>query len=449
MKTEIKKSKNPLQKVLEFAKSRRKTTIAIIIVLVIGGYFGWQRFASPQNKAVTTTETVQKGTIVSSVSASGQIIGTSRIDINSQATGVVANVYVKNGDAVLAGQKILDITPDAITTQAQSQAWTSYLSATNSLNSANANLFSLQSTMFSKWNTFFNLATNSTYQNSDGSPNTSNRTLPAFTTVNDDWLAAEANYKNQQGVVAQAQSAVTNTWNSYQLVSTTITAPVAGTLDNLNFAQGMVITGSSTSGSATTVRGQVQKVATISTGIVAPVASFTVSETDVTKVKVGQKATITLDAFPGKTFSGTVLTLDKTGTVISGVTSYPLAIQFDVENSDVLPNMSATANIITDSKSDVLIVATSAIQSGGGQSAVRVIKNGKTTSVPVETGLTSDLQTEITSGLSEGDVVVDSISTPTTGQTTGTSPFSGGLRLGGGGLGGGGGARPATTTRGN
>ncbi len=445
MKKDIKTNRNLLQKVLNFAKTRRRTAIAIAIILALGGYFGWQHFAAPQNQPVTLTETVKKGTIVSSVSASGQIIGTSRIDINSQATGVVASVYVKNGDAVSQGQKILDITPDAITAQAQSQSWASYLSSKDNLNSGNANLFSLQSTMFTKWNTFFNLATSSTYQNGDGSPNTGNRTLPAFTTVQDDWLAAEANYKNQQGVVDQAQAAVASAWNSYQLISTTITAPIAGTLDNLNFAQGMVIAGSSTSGSATTVRGQVQKVATITTGTVAPVASFTVSETDVTRVKVGQKATITLDAFPGKTFSGTVLTLDKTGTVISGVTSYPLAIQFDVENPDVLPNMSATANIITDTRSDVLVVATSAIQTSAGQSTVRVIKNGKTTSIPVQTGLVSDLQTEITSGLLEGDVVIDSISTSTSGQSTGTSPFSGGLRIGGFG---GGGARPGAA-RGN
>ena len=71
------------------------------------------------------------------------------------------------------------------------------------------------------------------------------------------------------------------------------------------------------------------------------------------------------------------------------------------------------------------------------------MENGKITSVPVETGITSDTDMEITSGLSEGDTVVTRVVSSTQGAAaTGASPFSGGLRGGfGGGFGGGGGAR--------
>jgi len=56
--------------------------------------------------------------------------------------------------------------------------------------------------------TYTGLAENSTYQNPDDSPKYEYRTLPQFTTSQDDWLAAEANYKNQQNVIAQTQRVV-------------------------------------------------------------------------------------------------------------------------------------------------------------------------------------------------------------------------------------------------
>lgn len=101
--------------------------------------------------------------------------------------------------------------------------------------------------------------------------------------------------------------------------------------------------------------------------------------------------------------------------------------------------MSASASIITNVKPDVLLVPNAAVQTLNGQSTVRVMKNGKVVPVPVEIGQSSDTQTEITSGLSEGEEVVTSISGGARStSSTSTSPFGAGLRGGfGGGAGGG------------
>ena len=107
--------------------------------------------------------------------------------------------------------------------------------------------------------------------------------------------------------------------------------------------------------------------------------------------------------------------------------------------------MTAAITIQTDRKDDALSVATSAVQTAtDGSSSVRVLKNNKVIDTPVETGISSDTDTEITSGLSEGDTVITgTIAAASGSQTTGASPFSG---LGGRGFGGGsggGGARGA------
>jgi macrolide-specific efflux system membrane fusion protein len=95
--------------------------------------------------------------------------------------------------------------------------------------------------------------------------------------------------------------------------------------------------------------------------------------------------------------------------------------------------MAATANIITATKNDVLMVPSASVQTQNGTSTVRVLKNGKVQEVNVEIGLSSSSQVEITSGLSEGDTVITSITTSTsTNQSRGqTSVFGGG---GGGGI---------------
>lgn len=428
-----------------FGNRKRAAIIAVIVILV--GYFGYTRYVASTKKPTYQTAQAQKSTLVTSVSASGQILSTNIINISTSASGVVGQVYVKNGDKVNAGDRIAQITLDLSGQQQFTQASASFLSAKHNLDAANAALFSLQSTLFSKWKTYTDLATNSTYQNADGSPNTSNRTLPAFTTVQDDWFAAEANFKNQQGAIAAAQADLGSKSVSYQQASPTITAPIPGTVSNLGIVPNMTLgtQGSSVSvgtGGSVSSNSNTQTVAVVQNESM-PIATFNVSETDISSLKIGEEATVTLDATGNKTFTGKVATVDNIGAVTSGVTNYKVLIAFDTDAPGVLPNMAASAKIITNVKNDVVLVPTAAVQTTGGQATVRIMKNGNPVSVPVEVGDSNDTQTEIISGVNEGDTVVTSITNPTTtGSGGATSPFGGG---GAGGafraIGGGGGGR--------
>lgn len=431
--------------------SKIRAAVVILLALTLA-YFGFQKYKAATTKPKYVTQAAEEGTLVQSVTASGQILTTNIINISTSASGIVSDVYVKDGDKVSAGDKIAQITLDSSGQQQFTQASAAYLASKHNLDSANATLFSLQSTLYSKWKIYTDLAESSTYQNSDGSPNTSNRTLPAFTTVQDDWLSAEANYKNQQGAIAAAQADLSNKSASYQQASPTITAPISGTLANLQIIPGMTL-GSQGSSVAVGTGGSVQssqntqRVAVIQNqGL--PVATFNVSPIDIPNVKVGEKATITIDSITGKTFTGKVATVDNIGAVTSGVTNYTVLIAFDTNATGVLPNMNASAKIITNVKDNVLLVPSSAVQTAGGQTTVRVLQNGNPVSVPVQIGDQNDTQTEIMSGINAGDNVVTSVVNPVrSGTTTGTtSPFGGGggggvFRAIGGGGGGGGAAR--------
>lgn len=396
-------------------QDKKRTLIAIaVLTLVIFGIY--KLISSKKTTTQYQTSMVEKGTIISSVSASGQIISSNTLNISTQAVGVVKSVLVKDGDKVSVGQTIATITLDPTGQQQADQAYSSYLSAKNSLTNANISFYTLQASEFAANYKFINDAVARNLSTSD----------PTYIQENATWLAAEAQYNNQQNVIAVAKVSLGNAWLNYTNVSPTITAPTPGTIDNITLTPGMVI--SSGSSSSTTTASS-QRIAVIRTEG-NPIATFNVSEIDVSKIKYGQKATITLDSLTDITFTGKVVSVDRIGSVTSGVTNYPVIIAFDTGNNQVLPNMSATANIITATKDSVLLIPTTAIQTQSGQSVVRIMdKNNQITTVNVTTGLSSDTQTEIISGVSEGQNVITSTVFSGTTTTSGSSIFS---SLGGG-----------------
>jgi HlyD family secretion protein len=169
-------------------------------------------------------------------------------------------------------------------------------------------------------------------------------------------------------------------------------------------------------------------------------AEITLNEVDISKVKVGQKATLTFDAIEDFSLTGTVAEVDMVGTVSSGVVSYGVKVGFDTQDSRVLPGMSVTVNIATDVKQDVLVVPNSAIKTTNGVSTVSLVPqnttatedgdnagvalNGSTTPQVVEVGVSDDTNTEILSGLKEGDKVITKTIQSSTGSASAPSIFS-------------------------
>ncbi len=406
-------------KLPSFSDIRVRVGIVVVLVILVGGVIRWRMTSTASTQPTYTTAAVQKGTLVAAITSSGQVSDNNSRAVTTAVTGVVKKVAVKNDEFVKAGQALAEITLDEEAKQTYTQALASYQSAKNAVAAAQAAQYSLQASMFGKWDSFKTLAESDTYKDS----NSDVRNVAEFTVSEREWLAAEAQYKNQQLVLAQAQTALNAAAQNLKLNSPTLTAPIDGVVTGFSLQPGQVIsTGSS---SDTSTSSSSQTVAHIVSDAL-PTITVNLTEIDVTKVNTGDKATITLDALPDKTYTGYVLSIDTAGSVSSGVTSYPAVILFDTDVEQVLPNMSAQASIMTDSKTDTLIISSSAISTKNGVSTVQVMKNGVPTTVTVETGIASSTQTEILSGLSEGDEVVTSTKTTNTTNKTSstTSPFS-------------------------
>jgi macrolide-specific efflux system membrane fusion protein len=294
---------------------------------------------------------------------------------------------------------------------------------------------SLQSALFKANQTFVN---DRGIQN----PSDQQKADPKYIEENADWLQAESDYTNQAGIISAAQASLANaSFNYSSTQDSTVSAPIDGTVSNFSLGVGSNVTAtgttynnSNTSNSASASTGtQVLVLGNFSElSIKAPI-----NEVDISKVKNGQKATVTLDAYPDQTFVGKVTSVDAIGSNSSGVVTFNAYISLVAPPSSIHPGMSSTAVIQITRRDDVLTVPTAAIQTSSGSSTVRVLKNGQIQEVQVETGISSDANTEIVSGLLEGDIVVTgTVATSTSTSTQGASPFSG-LNRGFGGFGGG------------
>jgi multidrug efflux pump subunit AcrA (membrane-fusion protein) len=168
------------------------------------------------------------------------------------------------------------------------------------------------------------------------------------------------------------------------------------------------------------------------------------SESDISKVAVGQPATVSLDALSGVQLAAHVSAISLVGTTSSSVVSYDATLTLNQNDSRVKPGMSASASVITGQASGVTL-PNAAVTGTGSLATVNVLKNGKTVPQQVVVGLRGDTRTQIISGLNPGQQVVITIalpslsSTSTTGSGTGALGSRGLGGLGGGALGGGGG----------
>ena len=131
-----------------------------------------------------------------------------------------------------------------------------------------------------------------------------------------------------------------------------------------------------------------------------------ISEADLANLRVGQAAKIELDALPGQQLDGTLDYIAPTGTTQQNVTTYLARVTLKPDGQQLRAGLSAAVSIITDQRSDVLLVPNGAIQETDSGPQVELKNGTETKPTQIKTGLVGNSFTEVTSGLKEGDVVM-------------------------------------------
>jgi membrane fusion protein, macrolide-specific efflux system len=431
-----------------------KTKLIILgVILIAGGYWFYQ---SAQKKQVTPqyqTEKTEKGTLIVSITGTGQVSSANNTSVTTGMSGVVSEVYVKSGDYVTAGSQLIKLSLDQESAQKQSQAYAAYLNAVSQEKQSRIDKVSAQAKLEQARKAVLDAQTDVDIMEANlGASRQNPATKESYkqneidsirstlTSAKQNFSVAEQQYLSSDTSIQSEKASLGSAWIDYQNTSNVITAPVSGTITNFTLQKGSTLasTSSSSDSSSSNNSSTTQKIATIKTNA-KPGITVNLSEVDIPKVQIGNKVSLTADAFEDKTFTGKITDIDTTGVSSSGVVTFPVTVTLDTENEQLYPNMTVIANIITATKDNVLLIPSSAVQRQNDQATVRIVKNGNVQQVDVQTGLASDTQVEIISGLADGDQVVTStLSTQISGQSTTTSPFGGG---GFGGRGGGGNVR--------
>ncbi len=239
-------------------------------------------------------------------------------------------------------------------------------------------------------------ATIDTYLATVNSANTNiNSALSEVTTAENALNSATPkSVKSLEARIAQAQADVSNYQAQY--AKSRVTAPFAGIVTKITPQLGDIVSAGQTQFSV--MADQSFKV------------EVNVPEADIAKIKIGDKASITLDAYgDDNVFTARVILIDPAETVVEGVPTYKVTLQFDERDERVRSGMTANIDIVTATKADVVAVPFRAVVDENGEKFVRTPNaDGKTfTKVPVTTGLKgSNGMVEITSGIEAGAEVV-------------------------------------------
>ena len=369
---------------------------ALLLVAAIAAWF----FLKPSGKAKLTLEIdkVSSISVSNSVTATGTVEPVTKVEVGTQVSGIIDKLYVDYNDEVKAGQIIAEM--DKVTLQAE-------------LESAQSNLASAK-TEYDYRLKEYNRA----------------KTLHEKELISDsDYDLAVYNYQKALNTYKQSQASMVKVKRN--LGYATITSPIDGVVISRAVEAGQTVAAGFSTPTLFVIANDLTKMQVIAD----------VDEADIGQVKEGQEVDFTVDAYPDDIFTGVVQQVRLEATTSSNVVTYEAVITAANPDLKLKPGLTASVNIYTLRKNDVLSVATKALRfspdkdqmdqmgitiegSAPQEKHVWVIQGNVIRPQIVETGYTMNDRTEIEEGLEEGQSIVSGLTVATQAKkSTSRSPF--------------------------
>ncbi len=359
----------------------KRFTIIFLILIIIAIPF----ILNKKNSQVKyITEPVKKRTITRIVEATGTIEPVNTVDIGSQVSGMINEIYVDYNSEVEKGQLLAQIDTSLFEAQLKQ--------ATANINNAKATLSKNQAILE------YDTKTYKRYKN------LYSRNLIS----KNDLDSAESAYKSDLAQVSAAKASIMQAEANYATASanmryTKIISPVKGIVISKEVEVGQTVAASFQTPTLFTVAEDLNKMK----------IETSVSEADIGKVKEGQDVEYTLDGYPDSVFYGKVTQVRLSPVTESNVVTYTVIIEVENEEGKLMPGMTANVSIITDKKENVLTVPNIALKfttvdnkQKYENKGIWTDRKGKPVRIDIETGVSDDSYTQIISDkIKEGDIV--------------------------------------------
>ena len=394
---------------------------ALLLLAVIGFFF----FKSGSESKATRyeTETIARGRLEVTVSATGNLQPTNQVDVGSELSGIIDEVRVDINDRVKKGQVLVQLDTAKLNDQiaksraALASAEASVRQAEATVTESRANLQRLQEV----------------FKLSGGKVPSQSEMETAEAAV----ARAVANLSSAQASVVQARATLSS--DATNLAKASIRSPINGVVLARKVEPGQTVAASL----------QAPVLFTLAEDLAKMELQVNVDEADVGQVRKGQKATFNVAAYPGRKYPATISRVSYGSQVSEGVVSYPTVLNVNNDDLSLRPGMTATAEISTASRDNALLVPNAALRftpsAGGAKKAesggilasllprmprspstraprngneksgkqVWVLKEGQPVAIKIKAGLTNGRLTEVLEGnLAPGMQVITDSTTP-------------------------------------
>jgi len=304
---------------------------------------------------------IERGGITAAVSATGTVNPVTAVQVGSQVSGQVLEIYVDFNSEVKKNQVIARIDPQSFALRV-SQAMADLEAARATVLTQRANVAALQAEVS---RAKVNLAdAEREFQRNKMLQEKNFVSAAVLDKAEFAWRTAQEQVKTAQAQLAVGESQVRNveavvkqrdsqlSQAKVDLDRTTIRAPVDGTVIKKSVEPGQTVAASL----------QAPELFVIAQDLRQMQVDTSIDEAEVGRVREGQPATYTVDSFPGRTFQGTVGQVRKAALVVQNVVTYTAVIATSNPNLELFPGMTANVRIIVDTRENVLKVPNSALR---------------------------------------------------------------------------------------
>lgn len=328
-------------------KTSRLTWLLLIVVLLAGGFavwrFGFADGGAPSYKLAA----LERGPITASVAATGTLNPVVAVQVSSQISGQIREISVDFNSTVKTGQLIAQLSPETYEHRVRQ--------AEADLEAARATVAVQQAELY---RATVNLADadrdhvrkQSLVARNFISPAELDKSLTTLEAARAQLRVVEAQARNSAALVRQREAQLGQA--RVDLGRTEIRAPVDGIVIKRSVEPGQTVAASL----------QAPELFLIARNLADMQVETAIDEADVGRLKVGQDASFTVDAFPGKRFKGQVKQVRKAAQVVSNVVSYTVVISAENPDLILLPGMTANVRIITAQKENVLKAPNAALR---------------------------------------------------------------------------------------
>ena len=340
---------------------RKAISLAILLAVLTAGAaaYGWwgARNSSPDYRFGK----VERGAITAAVSATGTINPVTAVQVGSQVSGQLKEIYVDFNTEVKKGQVIARIDPESFALRVN-QAMADLESARATVLTQSANVAALQAEVsrakvtladaereFQRNKTLYekNFVAAAALDKSEFGYRNAQELVK---TAEAQRAVGESQVRNAEALVKQRESQLSQA--KVDLERTTIRAPVGGTVIKKSVEPGQTVAASL----------QAPELFVIAQDLREMQVEASIDEAEVGRVHEGQAATFTVDSFPGRTFRGTVGQVRKAALVVQNVVTYTAVISTSNPNLELFPGMTANVRIVVDSRDKALKLPNAALR---------------------------------------------------------------------------------------